>query len=338
MAGRAPPRIGSARPHVPPAEPPAPPLELVVARAADAAEGVRVFELRDPGGGELPPFTAGSHLRVVVPNGSERKYSLCNDPDERDRYVIAVKRDASGRGGSVSLVDGVREGDRLRASPPENAFAMDERAPAAIFIAGGIGITPILSMIRSLEARGLAQWKLWYLARSRETTPFVDELSAPGFASRVRIHYDGGDPARSFDLWPALEKPTKAHVYCCGPRPLMDAVRDMTGHWPSGSIHFESFVDGAAMARPEDRAFTVRLARSGVELPVPAGTTILAALAAAGHRVPSSCESGTCGTCRTRWLEGEPEHRDLVLTPDEQSADIMVCVSRARSDTLVLDL
>jgi len=321
---------------VPPADPL--PLELVVARAEDAAEGVRLFELRDAAGAPLPPFTAGSHIRVVVPNGSERKYSLCNDPGERDRYVIAVKRDAAGRGGSVSLVDDTREGDRLRASPPENAFAMDERAPSAIFVAGGIGITPILSMIRSLESRGTTQWKLWYLGRSRGAMPFVDGLSAPAFASRVRFHCDGGDPARSLDLWPVFEKPSKAHVYCCGPRPLMDAVRDMTGHWPSGSIHFESFVDGAAMARPEDRAFTVRLARSGVDVPVPAGVTILAALAAAGHRVPSSCESGTCGTCRTRWLEGEPEHRDLVLAPGDRETDIMVCVSRARSDVLVLDL
>ena len=312
------------------------PLELVVARAEDAAAGVRLFELRDPAGAPLPPFSAGSHLRLRVPNGDERKYSLCNDPAERDRYVIAVKRDTSGRGGSVSLVDGTREGDRLRASLPDNAFAMDERSGAAIFVAGGIGITPILAMIRALESRGAGAWKLYYLARDRDSAPFVDELAAYG--SRVRVHYDGGDPARSLDLWPVFEKPGRAHVYCCGPRPLMDAVRDMTGHWPSGSIHFESFVDGAAMTTPEDRAFIVTLARSGGEVAVPVGVTILEALRRAGHRVPSSCEAGTCGTCKTGLLAGEPEHRDLVLMPDEQATHVMVCVSRARSGALVLDL
>jgi len=313
-------------------------IPLRIARAEDAAEGVRLFELRDPKGAKLPAFTAGSHIKVRTPGGAIRKYSLCNDPAERDRYVIAVKREAEGRGGSVSLVDGARVGDLLAVGAPENAFALDPRATAFVFIAGGIGITPILAMIRSLQAAGVDAWKLYYLARTPATTPFVEVLQAPEFAGRVRIHYDDGDPARSFDLWPVLEKPSRAHVYCCGPRALMDAVRDMTGHWSPGNIHFESFVDGAAMARPEDRPFVVRLARSGIDVEVPAGTTILDALRAAGQRVPSSCESGTCGSCRTVLLEGDAEHRDLVLMPDEQASRIMVCVSRARSGRLVLDL
>ena len=317
---------------------PAPlPLELVIARAEDIATGVRMFELRDPAGAPLPPFSAGSHITVRVPNGAERKYSLCNDPAERDRYEIAVKRDTSGRGASVSLVDEARIGDRLNASLPDNAFALDERASGAIFVAGGIGITPILAMIRALESRGETAWRLYYLVRDRASAPFADVLDDPALRSRVKVHADGGDPARSFDLWPLFDKPGKAHVYCCGPRPLMDAVRDMTGHWPAGSIHFESFVDGAAMALPEDRAFTVRLARSGREVAVPAGVTILDALRRSGHVHPSSCESGTCGTCKTRLLSGEPEHRDLVLAPDEQADHIMICVSRARSSDIVID-
>ena len=231
------------------------PLMLTIARADDAADGVRRFELRDAAGGELPPFTAGSHLTIEVPGGERRKYSLCNDPSERDRYEIAVKRDTGGRGASVRLVDAVRVGDRLRASRPDNAFALDERAPSSVFIAGGIGITPILAIVRALESHGSTAWKLFYLVRDRASAAFVDELEAYG--SRVRVHVDGGDPARAFDLWPVLEKPSRAHVYCCGPRPLMDAVRDMTGHWPTGSVHFESFVEGAALAKPEDRAFVV---------------------------------------------------------------------------------
>ena len=314
------------------------PLTLVIARADDVADGVRRFELRDAGGADLPPFTAGSHLSIEVPGGERRKYSLCNDPSERDRYEIAVKRDTTGRGASVRFVDAVHVGDRLRASLPDNAFALDERAPGAIFIAGGIGITPILAMIRSLEARGATSWKLYYLVRDRASAAFLDVLEGGDWAPRVRVHADGGDPGRSLDLWPVLEKPTRAHVYCCGPRPLMDAVRDMTGHWPTGSIHFESFVEGAALARPEDKPFVVRLARSGGEVAVPAGVTILEALRRAGLRVDSSCESGTCGTCKTGIVAGEPDHRDLVLMPDEQGSAIMVCVSRARSDELVLDL
>ena len=297
-----------------------------------------MFELRDPAGAPLPPFTAGSHLTIRVPNGERRKYSLCNDPAERDRYEIAVKRDTTGRGASVSFVDDARAGDRVRASLPDNAFALDERAPAAIFIAGGIGITPILAMIRALESRGVTAWKLYYLVRDRASAPFVDVLDDPALASRVRIHADGGDPARTLDLWPILEKPARAHVYCCGPRPLMDAVRDMSGHWPTGSIHFESFVEGAALARPDDRAFVVRLAKLGRRGRGARRRHDPRGAAQAGLRMPSSCESGTCGTCRTGLLDGEAEHRDLVLMPDEQGSAIMPCISRARSDVLVLDL
>jgi len=312
-------------------------LAMRVVRAEHVAADVRLFELRDPLGRELPAFTAGSHIKVRTPNGAVRKYSLCNDPAERNRYLIAVRRDPGGRGGSVNMVDDVRVDDELVVGTPDNAFPLEMRAPGFVFIAGGIGITPILAMIRALEADGIGTWKLHYLGRRRETTPFVDELAAQQLAGRVHVHFDDGDPAKAFDLWPILEKPSKAHVYCCGPRSLMDAVRDMTGHWNPGTIHFESFIDGAAMARPDDRAFVVQLARSGTAIPVPAGTTILEALRAAGCRVPSSCESGTCGSCRTALLEGEAEHRDLVLMPDEQAGNIMVCVSRARSERLVLD-
>lgn len=313
-------------------------LVLQVARAEHVAIDVRLFELRSPTGAELPAFTAGSHIKVRTPAGAVRKYSLCNDPAERNRYVIAVKRDPGGRGGSVSLVDDVRVGDALAVSGPDNAFALDARARSFVFIAGGIGITPILAMIRALEADRIKTWTLYYLGRTPETTPFLDLFAGPGLAERVHLHFDDGDPAKAFDPWPVLEKPSKAHLYCCGPRALMDAVRDMTGHWSAGNVHFESFVDGTAMALPDDRAFVVRLARSGAAIAVPAGTTILEALRAAGHRVPSSCESGTCGSCRTVLLEGEAEHRDLVLAPDEQATSIMVCVSRARSAQLVLDL
>ena len=312
-------------------------MPLRIASIADAADGIRSFELRDAGGGELPPFTPGSHVKVRVPNGEMRKYSLCNNPAERDRYVITVKRDAHGRGGSISLVDQAAVGDVLPTSLPDNAFALVDNPGSLIFIAGGIGITPILSMIRSLDERPEIGWKLYYLSQSPATTAFLDELACPELQGRVRIHHDHGDPAQSLDLWPVLEKPNRGHVYCCGPRGLMEAVRDMSGHWSPGRIHFESFLEGGGK-QPDDQPFRVELARSGGEFVVPVGKSILSVLLQAGVRVGHSCESGTCGSCRTGLLAGTADHRDMVLLPDEHDSQIMVCVSRATCDKLVLDL
>jgi phthalate 4,5-dioxygenase reductase subunit len=188
-------------------------------------------------------------------------------------------------------------------------------------------------MIRHLQAVGGPPFRLYYCTRNPEATAFREELSA--LRGRVTIHHDDGEPARALDLWPVLERP-KGHVYCCGPRGLMDAVRNMSGHWSSSSVHFESFVDRPA-PRADDKPFSVRLARSSAVVEVPVGTTILEALRAQGHEAPSSCESGSCGTCRTRLLGGEADHRDLVLTPDEQATNIMLCVSRAKSDQIEID-
>lgn len=312
-----------------------PQMLLRITAAHDVADGIRGFELVQPDGSELPVFTPGSHVKVQTPSGALRKYSLCNDPAERHRYVIAVKRDAGGRGGSISMHDSVREGDTLPTSIPENAFPLVSNAKAFLFIAGGIGITPILSMIRSFGDLPPSPWKLLYLSRSPESTAFADELRSLG--KHVTVHHDHGDPARSFDLWPALEKPGSAHIYCCGPRPLMESVRDMTGHWSPGKVHFESFNEGGGV-KPDDKPFKVRLARSAREFEVPVGTSILKVLREQGGSAPSSCESGTCGTCRTTLLAGEADHRDMVLMPEEMATQIMICVSRAKSTELVLDL
>ena len=310
-------------------------LTLRVERSEPAADGIQLFEFRDPNGHHLPPFEPGAHVAFRVPSGATRTYSLCNDPAERDRYVIAVKREAAGRGGSTSLVDGVRPGDLLQASYPRNLFGLVP-APSYIFVAGGIGVTPILSMIRHLRATGGTPFHLYYLSRSAAGAAFLPELSDPVLRGHVTVHHDNGDPDQAFDLWPVFETPTKAHLYCCGPRPLMDAVRDMTGHWPGSAVHFEDFGSDLVRPRADDTPFSVTLARSGATLQVPVGASVLEVMRAHGRIVPSSCESGTCGTCRTTVLHGEVDHRDMVLSPAERTSAMMVCVSRARG-TITLD-
>ena len=313
-------------------------ITVQVARTEVAADGIQLFELRDPGGAALPPFTPGAHLSVRVPTGSMRNYSIASDPADTDHYIIAVKREESGRGGSISFIEGVKPGDTLQVSLPRNLFELAATAPSYIFVAGGIGITPIKSMIHFVQANGAKPFKLYYLTRSKSGTAFLPELSDPALKGKVVVHHDQGDPEKAFDLWPVFETPTKAHIYCCGPRPLMDAVRDMTGHWPASQVHFEDFGSDLVRPRADDAPFTVKLARNGASLTVPVGTTIMEVMRQHGLRVPSSCESGTCGTCRTRLLEGEADHRDLVLSPSEQAHEIMVCVSRAKSPELVLDV
>ncbi len=309
-------------------------LRLLVAKTEPAADGIQLFELRDPQGAALPEWASGSHISVRVPAGPMRTYSLCGDPEDRTRWLIAVKRDERGRGGSIGLVDTLRPGDRIDVSLPRNLFALVP-APRYIFVAGGIGITPILSMIRWLRAR--VPFHLYYLTRHEAGTAFLAELAAEAPPNSVTVHHDGGEPDAAFDLWPVFEAPTKAHIYCCGPRPLMDAVRDMTGHWPTSQVHFEDFGSDLVRPRADDVPFRVRLARSGAVLDVPVGGTILEAMRAHGLPVASSCESGTCGTCRTGLLAGEADHRDMVLSPTERQRAIMVCVSRAVSNELLLD-
>ena len=305
---------------------------LRVARASKIADDIFEFELRDPDGAKLPPFTAGSHIDVRTPCGEARKYSLSNDPAETDRYVIAVKRDAAGRGGSISMCDSLQEGGTLEAGEPKNEFALVKSFGGYTLIAGGIGITPIMSMARQLLNDG-TPFKLYYLTRNRASTAYADELSQQPFKGKVVLHHDDGDADKALDLWPVLEKP-KGHIYCCGPRGLMDAVRDMSGHWSQQAVHFEAFTDGHS-AKPEDVPFTVKIASSGETLEVPVGQPILDVLRKAGHNVPYSCASGSCGSCKTRLVSGDVDHRDWVLQENEKVSFIMVCVSRGRGEVVV---
>jgi phthalate 4,5-dioxygenase reductase component len=311
-------------------------MPLRVTRNDKIADGIHLLEFRDTAGKPLPEFSAGAHITIRTPNGALRKYSLCNDPAERDRYAVAIKREVSGRGGSINLIDGVKAGDELMVAPPVNDFELPQRATDFLFIAGGIGVTPFMAMIRQVQAAG-KKFRLFYCSRSPETTAFIDELSAPEFKDSVVIHYDFGNPSRSLDLKPILaERKNREHLYCCGPRPLMEAVRNYTDHWSSAAVHFEAFSD-AEMHKATDTAFKVKLAHSGDVIDVPVTKTILEAMREHGLEVPSSCETGTCGTCRTKMLSGVADHRDLCLAEHEKADNIMICVSRAKTGEITID-
>jgi phthalate 4,5-dioxygenase reductase component len=310
-------------------------MSLTVVQKTEIASGIFLFALERNDRSALPPFTAGSHLLVRTPSGVARRYSLCGSSSVRDRYLIAVKREDDGGGGSRSMVQDVREGDQLSVSVPENYFPLAADATKHLLIAGGIGITPIMSMARRLSDDG-ADFRVIYCTRSPEATAFRAELCGPEFAGRTLLHHDEGDRARSLDVGAILAVPPDgAHVYCCGPPPLMQAVRNVTKHWPHGCVHFEDFGTSTPIA---GKSFRVRLARRNVVVDVPPDISILEALRRQGIEVPSSCESGTCGTCRTRLIAGVAEHRDYVLFDEEFDTNIMICVSRAISEELTLDL
>jgi phthalate 4,5-dioxygenase reductase subunit len=313
-------------------------MSLVVQRKLVIARDIVQFELVAADQSELPPFTAGSHIAVTTPNGLLRRYSLCNAPAERQRYVIAIKRDAEGGGGSVSMIDDLKEADLLPVSAPLNYFPLAEHAQRHVLIAGGIGITPVRSMIHELQAKN-ADFDVIYCARFPESSAFLDDLADEILAGRVLVHHTHGDPARGLDLGPIVATPAAGtHLYCCGPRRLMQGVREATAHWPAGTVHFEDFGTSEHVAAGGEKGFTVRLARTGVTVRVAPGVSILDALRERGLPAPSSCESGTCGSCRVGLLSGVAEHRDYVLDDDEHDSAIMICVSRAQSDELVLDL
>jgi phthalate 4,5-dioxygenase reductase subunit len=312
-------------------------LSLRVADKRTAAKDIHLITLQKDDAGELPPFSPGAHILVTAPNGAQRRYSLCNGPQDKNRYVIAVKREGNGGGGSISMSDDLRVEDHIDVSEPENYFSLTTGAKTNLLIAGGIGITPIISMARHL-AHSKDPYKLIYCAQSPEVTAFLDEFVAGDLSSNAKLHHDFGDINRSLRFADALKvQPRGAHLYCCGPRAFMQAVRDASKHWAPGTVHFEDFGTSDFGEGP-DLAFKVRLAKSERVVDVPAGMTIIQALESAGIEVPSSCQSGTCGTCRTTLLGGIADHRDFVLEEEEQAANVMICVSRSLTNELVLDL
>ena len=302
------------------------------------ARDVVVLDLRRADGDALPAFSAGSHLEITLDNGLVRHYSLCNDPAERHRYCIGVGLARESRGGSRFVHEQVRVGSVLSVSTPRNHFAIDPSGAEAVFIAGGIGITPILSMIHACEAAS-TPWRLLYCARNRQRTAFYEDLRSLA-GDRCRFHFDDEQDGRLFDAASALaEVGDHAHIYTCGPEPLMRSVESATRGRPEACVHFEWFT-AAPVDASADKAFTVVLRRSGARYEVPPGRSILDVLEDHGAGVPYSCREGTCGTCQTAVLQGEVDHRDHVLTSAQKAAhrDILPCVSRAKSEILELDL
>jgi len=316
-------------------------LELLVHQIRYEAPGINSYELMDPLAKPLPEPTAGSHVDVHLPGPLVRQYSLSNDPADRDRYVFAVLKDEAGRGGSKALHKTVHVQDTIRISLPRNNFLLDETASKYILLAGGIGITPFMAMIAELKRRR-ADFHLHYCSRNPERTAFREELSLLAALGRVTFHYDGGDPAKGLDVAALLrEPPAGTHLYYCGPAGLMDAVARAATHWPPRTVHCEYFTGPAARApQPptEDRAFRVRLIKSGAEYEVPPGETIIDVLRRHGVTVRTSCELGYCGTCLTPYRAGEPDHRDPILSAKDRERYVLICCSRAKTSVLELEL
>ncbi|MCX5608291.1 MULTISPECIES: PDR/VanB family oxidoreductase [unclassified Streptomyces] len=300
------------------------PLRALITSRTEPAEGVLRLTLESP---ELPAWTPGAHVDVILPSGLVRQYSLCGDPADAGTYTIAIRLIEDGRGGSREAHAQLVEGAELELRPPRNRFELVP-APSYVFVAGGIGITPILPMLRAATAAG-ADWTLLYGGRSRASMPFLAELAAYGDRVAVLPEDEAGLP----DLAPLAGIRPGTLVYCCGPEPLMRAVTAAAAD--PAAVRLERFAPAApGPARP----FTVELRRSGRTVEVGAAETTLAAVRRELPDTPYSCEQGFCGTCQHRVLAGEVDHRDELLTDGERADSMLLCVSRAKNGHLTLDL
>ncbi|MEE1755202.1 PDR/VanB family oxidoreductase [Streptomyces sp. SP18CS02] len=302
-------------------------VHVLVTERTEPAEGVVQLRLEGTG---LPAWEPGAHLDLVLPSGLVRQYSLCGDPADTDTYTIATRVLADGRGGSREVHEQLHEGEEVEIRGPRNRFPLVD-APAYVFVVGGIGITPVLPMLRAVRAAG-ADWRLLYCGRSRATMPFLDEVEKLG-PDGDRVTVVAEDEAGLPELAFLAGVPAETAVYCCGPDGLMDAV---AAALPEGrELHLERFAAGSSAP---GGAFEVELRRSGRTVPVVAGQSVLAAVREELPHVSYSCEQGFCGTCQQRVLEGEIDHRDELLTDSERHDSMLICVSRCHGERLVLDL
>lgn len=315
-------------------------MKLIVQSATPRAEGIVELVLHSLDGAQLPGFSAGAHIDLLLDNGITRSYSLLNPPHDLSRYVVAVNMDPNSRGGSRYVHESIRPGMTLEVGEPRNNFPLVEDAPMVVFFAGGIGITPLWSMIQRLE-RIDRRWKLVYGARSRENCAYLEEIRAFGEAmpGRVQFHFNDEHDGKPMDL-PTLVKnlPADTHLYCCGPVPMLHAFEKATAARPAGTAHVEYF--SAKNEAALDGGYKVTLARSNKTVQVNEGKTILDALLEAGIEAPHACREGICGACQTRVVSGTPDHRDSYLSPSEMKdgKTIMICCSGCKDQELVLDL
>jgi vanillate O-demethylase ferredoxin subunit len=305
-------------------------------------KGINSYELVDPEGETLPPFTAGAHIDIHLRGGTIRQYSLSNAPSERHRYVIAVLRDEAGRGGSKTVHDTLRVQDRVKVSAPRNNFELAADAKKVVLLAGGIGVTPLKAMAHRLEEAGI-EYEMHYCAKDARCTAFTDELASIESAGRLHFHFDNGDPSAGLNIGELLREPADdTHVYYCGPAGFMKACAAAAQHWPSGTVHFEHFKaperDLSQEVAGAVGEFIVKIASTGQMIPVTADQSIADALDEAGVPIETSCRAGLCGTCKVRYLSGEVAHNDCILGDDEKREYLTACVSRATSRELVLDL
>lgn len=300
-----------------------------------AARDTNLYTFKRPDGGVLPGVTPGAHISLMLPNGIERQYSLINYGPAPSEYVVGVKLDPRSRGGSLYMHNQFRVGAVIPIQPPRNNFPLVEDAEHIVFFAGGIGVTPIYCMVRRLLELGRS-WELYYSARSRADAAFLKELEP---LSQVHLHFDEEHGGKVMPLPEIVAKVAKnAHLYCCGPAPMLAAFEKACADRPSTHIHVEYFTPKFEAAA--GGGYIVELARSKKELLVPAGKSILQVVREAGIDVPFSCEEGICGACETRVISGIPDHRDSILSESErkQNATMMICCSGSKSPRLVLDL
>jgi ferredoxin-NADP reductase len=314
-------------------------LDVRVHAISVEADGIFSFELRSCDGAALPAFTAGAHVNVMMPGGIERSYSLIGAPHEEHRYVIAVARDPASRGGSAFMCDTLRPGDRITVSHPTNTFPLVETGAHSVLIAGGIGITPIWSMVRRLEHLQRS-WLLFYAARTQAKAALLGDIRElmRAYPDRVVVTFDQEPGQTMLDIAGIVSaQPAPTHFYCCGPSGMLGAFEAATADRDRAFVHIERFAADEAPARG---GFEVVLAKTGKTIFVPAHQTILEALLAAGLITPRSCMQGVCGTCETFVLEGVPDHRDAVLSKRERASNtkMMICCSGCVGERLVLDL
>lgn len=318
-------------------------LDVRVKQIRYEGKGINSYEFTSVSGGKLPPFEAGAHIDVHLKNGVIRQYSLCNSSADRDRYVIAVLKDENGRGGSRAVHEGLCAGDIVTISKPRNHFALTRDAAKVILIAGGIGVTPLKAMTHELEDRGI-DFEMHYCARSAEAAAFGKEFEVLRREGKLYYHFDDGNASNQLDIKKLLSHPQdRTHVYYCGPAGFMAACAAAASHWPKGTVHCEHFkapeqAKRSASTSVQTGGCEVTISSTGQVVQVRPEQTLADALNEAGVTVATSCCAGLCATCKVRYLEGEVEHNDFILSDDERREYLTTCVSRPVSKTLVLDL